>query len=134
MNYKFEEMYYQLYNFLFALQTLENEDESQGFQLSFITPLNGLQIPSVQNWTDSDRNVLLPSSGLVKACKACIKKTMLALTERGDGNNEGAINELDLLAEIVSNCSSLADDFVLSLYPPMDHSLAREQVCIKKKY
>lgn len=112
----------------YSFQTLENEGENLGLELSLVTPLNGLQIPPVQTWTNSDRNVLLPCSGLVKASKACLKKTMNAISERGDGSNEACVNELDKIADIVRESSSLADDFVLALYPPMDHSAAREQV------
>ncbi|CAL1292593.1 unnamed protein product [Larinioides sclopetarius] len=112
------------------IDSLENEDENPGFELSLAAPLNGLQIPPVQTWTSSDRNVLLPSTGLLKALKACIKKTMQAISERGDGLNEASINELDAIVEIIKSSSSIADDFVLSLYPPMNHTAVREQASL----
>ncbi|GIY83061.1 cyclin-D1-binding protein 1 homolog [Caerostris darwini] len=112
------------------VESLENEDVGPPFELTLVEPLNGLQIPPTEGWSSSDRNVLLPCSGLVKALKACIKKTMQAISERGDGSNEACINELDTIVEIVKSSSSIADDFVLSLYPPMNHSAVREQATL----
>ncbi|GFY66820.1 cyclin-D1-binding protein 1 homolog [Trichonephila inaurata madagascariensis] len=114
------------------MDSLENEEEILPFELSLVTPVNGIQMPPVQSWTDSDRNVLLPCSGLIKALKACIKKSMQAISERGDGSNEACINELDTMAEIVKSSSTVADDFVLSLYPPVNHSAVREQATLVK--
>ncbi|GFT73846.1 cyclin-D1-binding protein 1 homolog [Nephila pilipes] len=114
------------------MDTMENEDDTPPFELSLITPPNGLQMPPAETWTNSDRNVLLPCSGLVKALKACIKKSMQAISERGDGSNEACINELDSIVEIVKYSSSVADDFVLSLYPPMNHSAVREQATLMR--
>lgn len=114
------------------MDSLENEEGIIPFELSLVTPVNGIQMPPPASWTNSDRNVLLPCSGLIRALKACIKKSMHAISERGDGSNEACINELDTIAEIVKYSSSVADDFVLSLYPPMNHSAVREQATLVK--
>ncbi|XP_035230677.1 cyclin-D1-binding protein 1 homolog [Stegodyphus dumicola] len=112
------------------LDAYENEDEMPDLEFSLVTPRNGIRIPPVRTWTDSDRNVILPCSGLVKATKACIKKTLHAISERGDGNDERSISELDGIAEIVKSSSALVDDFVLSLYPPVNHSAVRHQASL----
>lgn len=90
--------------------------------------MNGLNVPRA-TWTEADRHVILPCSGLIKAAKACLKKILHALSERGDGDDERCIIELDDVADIIKMSSAYVDDLVLSLYPPMDHSAVRDQVC-----
>lgn len=107
------------------LKALESDDDSS--DEFFVPRVNGLSIPR-SSWTDSDRHVLLPSSGLIKAAKACLKKTLSALSERGNGDDERCVNELDEIADIVKTCSSIVDDFVLSLYPPMNHTAVKNEV------
>ncbi|KAG8176846.1 hypothetical protein JTE90_001985 [Oedothorax gibbosus] len=116
------------------MDSLDSEAQDMDDDLSQLPPLNGNPILPDQAWTPSDRNVLLPCSGLVKAAKACLKKTMQAIAHRGDASNEAAVNELDRIAEIVKESSSIVDDFVLSLYPPMDHSVARGQASLVRNH
>jgi len=109
------------------MDALENDDDSS--DEFFVPRVNGLSVPN-SSWTDSDRHVLLPCSGLIKATKACLKKTLLALSERGNGDDERCISELDNIADIVKMSSSNVDDFVLSLYPPMNHTAVKDQASI----
>lgn len=108
------------------MDAIENEQE-EDFELTVLTPRNGMRIPPLTSWTDSDRNVTLPCSGLVKAAKACVHKTLAAIAERADAENA---RELDAIADIVGGSSALIDDFVLSLYPPVDHSALRHQASL----
>ncbi|XP_015908699.2 cyclin-D1-binding protein 1 homolog [Parasteatoda tepidariorum] len=108
------------------MNAIEEEESNNGVDLTLLTPLNGLRVPINPSWTDSDRNVLFPCSGLVKAAKACIKKVQKAISQRGNGNTQNCIDELDLVADIIKSSSLIADDLVLSLYPPMNHSVVRQ--------
>lgn len=112
-------------NLFYFFKALENDDDSS--DEFFIPRINGMSVPQ-STWTDSDRQILLPCSGLIRATKACLKKTLCAVTERGNGNDGRCISELDDIADIVKTFSPKVDDFVLSLYPPVNHSAVKDQV------
>ncbi|XP_054716638.1 cyclin-D1-binding protein 1 homolog [Uloborus diversus] len=111
------------------MEAMESEDEPV-IDLSFITPRNGLRIPPVRSWTDADRNVILPCYGMVKAARACLKQTLKAITQRGNADDDECSRELDAVAYIVNPSSTLIDDFILAIYPPVNHSALRHQAAL----
>ncbi|XP_023225705.1 cyclin-D1-binding protein 1 homolog [Centruroides sculpturatus] len=103
-------------------QNIENENESN---LEDLNPFNGFRLqPS--SWTEENRLVLAPSSGLIKTARVCIKKINKAISSRGSSDSENLITELDHMADLVKSISILVDDFVLSLYPPMNYAAVQQ--------
>ncbi|XP_019640213.1 PREDICTED: cyclin-D1-binding protein 1 homolog [Branchiostoma belcheri] len=80
---------------------------------------------SEQSWTESDKSLMAPCLGLVKAAKACLKKVSGALKSGGKCDTVDRIAQLDDIADVVNQTSPHVDDTVLSLYPLMDHSAVR---------
>ncbi|CAH1269133.1 CCNDBP1 [Branchiostoma lanceolatum] len=112
-----------------ALQEIEEakDDDAGG-----TTALDQLQLEdsedpdnSEQSWTESDKALMAPCLGLVKASKACLKKISVAVKTGGKCDAVERIAQLDDIADVVNQTSPHVDDTVLSLYPPMDHTAVR---------
>ncbi|XP_078607517.1 cyclin-D1-binding protein 1 homolog isoform X1 [Branchiostoma floridae x Branchiostoma japonicum] len=111
-----------------ALQEIEEaRDNDAG-----ITSLDQLQLEDTEDpdnreqcWTESDKALMAPCLGLVKATKACLKKISSAVKTCGKCDTLERIAQLDDMADVVNQTSPHVDDTVLSLYPPMDHSAVR---------
>ncbi|MFT7819330.1 cyclin-D1-binding protein 1 [Arapaima gigas] len=73
-------------------------------------------------WSESDRQLLAPCQGLMKASAACLRKLSAAVKSNGKANSPESIAQLDDLADIAKDISPSVDDLALSLYPPMDYS------------
>lgn len=70
--------------------------------------------------TDKEKAVLIPISGLTKACKNCLKKSRAAVKENGSITSGEAIHQLDKIAEASSKLSPHLDELVSGVYPPVD--------------
>ncbi|XP_066289284.1 cyclin-D1-binding protein 1 homolog [Branchiostoma lanceolatum] len=112
-----------------ALQEIEEarDDDAGG-----ITALDQLQMEdpedqdnNEESWAESDKALMAPCLGLVKASKACLKKISIAVKTGGKCDAVERIAQLDDIADVVHQTSPQVDDTVLSLYPPMDHSAVR---------
>uniref|UniRef100_A0A8C9TPD5 Cyclin D-type binding-protein 1 n=1 Tax=Scleropages formosus TaxID=113540 RepID=A0A8C9TPD5_SCLFO len=75
-------------------------------------------------WSESDRQLLAPCQGLMKASAACLRKLSAAVRSNGKVDSPESIAQLDDLADIAKDISPSVDDLALSLYPPVDYSTA----------
>ncbi|KAG9340672.1 hypothetical protein JZ751_021228 [Albula glossodonta] len=73
-------------------------------------------------WSESDRQLMAPCQGLMKASAACLRKLSAAVRANGKVDTPENIAQLDDLADITKEISPSVDDLALSLYPPMDYS------------
>ncbi|KAJ8358754.1 hypothetical protein SKAU_G00152790 [Synaphobranchus kaupii] len=80
-------------------------------------------------WSESDRQLMGPCQGLMKASAACLKKLSAAVKANGKVDTAEKIAQLDDLADITKEISPSVDDLALSLYPPMDHSAVELNAC-----
>ncbi|XP_076358152.1 cyclin-D1-binding protein 1 homolog isoform X1 [Tachypleus tridentatus] len=110
-------------------ESMEQEDSLYP-DLAHIPIRNGFQIPDQTGWSEEDLQLLPTFLGLLKASKACIKKTKSIIATQGQCDREQDNNQLDSLASIVQTLSSHVDDFVLSTYPPVIHNNVRQQATI----
>jgi len=81
-----------------------------------------------EDWTESD-HILLPScQGLVKAAKSTIKKTRQSIEDEDAvaPNEDTMDSDLDSLWIAAKPISAAVDDFVSSLYPPIDKLAVHE--------
>lgn len=79
------------------------------------------------DWTDSE-HVLLPSClGLVKTAKSCLKKVIEGIeTEEISATDQCIITDLDNLWTTAEPTSAIVDEFVSSLYPPLNRLTVNE--------
>ncbi|XP_035244651.1 cyclin-D1-binding protein 1 homolog [Anguilla anguilla] len=80
-------------------------------------------------WSESDRQLMSPCRGLMKASGACLKKLSAAVRANGSVDTAENIAQLDDLADIAKEVSPSVDDLALSLYPPMDHAAVELNAC-----
>ncbi|KAJ8400819.1 hypothetical protein AAFF_G00391730 [Aldrovandia affinis] len=80
-------------------------------------------------WSESDRQLMAPCQGLMKASAACLKKLSAAVKANGKVDAPENIAQLDDLADISKEISPSVDDLALSLYPPMDYSGVEHNAC-----
>ncbi|XP_039198380.1 cyclin-D1-binding protein 1 isoform X2 [Crotalus tigris] len=76
-------------------------------------------------WTDTERQLLGPCKGLVKATKAGLKKLLGAMRTHGRADTEEQVAQLDALAEAAAELSPSVDELVLGLCPPVNQLTLR---------
>ncbi|XP_069807890.1 cyclin-D1-binding protein 1 [Dendropsophus ebraccatus] len=76
-------------------------------------------------WSESDRRLIAPCLGLMKASKACLKKVLAALKANGKVETSEQVAQLDDLADITQEVSPSVDELALSMYPPMTQAAVR---------
>ncbi|XP_068725425.1 cyclin-D1-binding protein 1 homolog [Montipora capricornis] len=74
-----------------------------------------------KGWSNEDRLLVSPCTGLVKACRSCIKKVTCAIQTSGQVTSVENIQQLDEMADEVLRTSPSVDDIVTNLYWPMNH-------------
>ena len=67
--------------------------------------------------------------GLVKATNHGLKKLTNAIATNGDCSSAGNIKLLDDVGERVGDLSEIVDDFVLTLYSPVERDEVMNTVC-----
>ncbi|XP_041060852.1 cyclin-D1-binding protein 1 homolog isoform X2 [Carcharodon carcharias] len=72
-------------------------------------------------WSETDKQLMAPCLGLVKAAKACLKKVSGAMKTHGKVDSLQHTTQLDDLGDITCEISPSVDELVLSLYPPMNY-------------
>ncbi|XP_067904237.1 cyclin-D1-binding protein 1 homolog [Heterodontus francisci] len=72
-------------------------------------------------WSETDKQVIAPCLGLLKAAKACLKKVSGAMKTHGKVDTLQHITQLDDLGDVTGEISPSVDELVLSLYPPMNY-------------
>ncbi|XP_048878889.1 cyclin-D1-binding protein 1 homolog [Brienomyrus brachyistius] len=80
-------------------------------------------------WSESDRELMAPCQGLMKASAACLRKLTAAVKSNGNASSSESIAQLDDLADITKDISPSVDDLALSLYPPMDYCGVQQNAC-----
>lgn len=68
---------------------------------------------------DREKAVLIPVSGLTKACKNCLKKCRGAVKVNGRITSAEEIGQLDKIVEASSKISPHLDELVSGVYPPV---------------
>lgn len=106
-------------------ENMNPEHDEEPDELPPVAP-NGLTVQA-GTWSDADHQLLPPCLGLIKTVKASIKKIKSSISNHGLEEDGDIIAQLDDISEICKSSSSLVDDFVLSLYPPMNHSVVKDQ-------
>uniref|UniRef100_A0A8D0E3J7 Cyclin D1 binding protein 1 n=1 Tax=Salvator merianae TaxID=96440 RepID=A0A8D0E3J7_SALMN len=76
-------------------------------------------------WTEADRQLLGPCTGLVKAAKACLKKVGTAVRAHAKAETAEQVAQLDDLMDIARDVSPSVDELVLSTYPPVNQLTLR---------
>ncbi|XP_014671423.1 PREDICTED: LOW QUALITY PROTEIN: cyclin-D1-binding protein 1 homolog [Priapulus caudatus] len=76
-------------------------------------------------WSDTDRQLIAPCLGLVKAAKASLKKTTTAAKSNVAAAVRRATFALDELMDQVAMMSPAVDDLITVLYPPLSHASVR---------
>ncbi|XP_013407453.1 cyclin-D1-binding protein 1 homolog [Lingula anatina] len=79
-----------------------------------------------ETWSEADKRTIAPCIGLVKAVKACLKKTSVAVRSNGECVTVAQITELDKLADVMRLTSPAVDNFVSGLYAPLDLEMAKD--------
>ena len=79
-------------------------------------------------WTESDKKLLMSCLGMIKVSKSLLKKCQQAIQKNGQCDMTERIAELDRVGDEVVRVSPLVDDFILSLYPPIDTETVQENV------
>lgn len=105
-------------------ENMNSEHEEEPNELP-VAPPNGLSLQT-DRWSDADHQLLPSCLGLIKAVKASIKKIKMSISDRAVEEDGEIIAQLDEMSEICKSSSPLVDDFVLSLYPPMNHSVVKD--------
>ncbi|XP_059148902.1 cyclin-D1-binding protein 1 homolog [Physella acuta] len=72
-------------------------------------------------WSEHDKTVISACGGLVKTLLSIVKKTRGCVEKSGDISTNEGISTLDELSTLTSGVSSVVDDFVSGIYPPMDY-------------
>lgn len=91
-------------------------------------------LPDLDNtdrWSNQDRELIFPCIGLIKTARSCLKKVMHALKSKGNCNCDENIAELDQLIVTVNDLSPAIDDFVTTVYPPMNKEGVKNGVSFK---
>ncbi|XP_053098831.1 cyclin-D1-binding protein 1 [Hemicordylus capensis] len=76
-------------------------------------------------WSESDRQLLGPCLGLVKAARACLKRVLGAVKAHGGAQAAEQVAQLDDLADIARDVSPSVDELALSTYPPVNQLTLR---------
>ncbi|XP_061486654.1 cyclin-D1-binding protein 1 [Rhineura floridana] len=76
-------------------------------------------------WSEADRQLLGPCTGLVKAAKACLKKVAGAVRSHGKAGTMAQVAQLDDIADVAADVSPSVDELVLSTYPPVNQLTLR---------
>ncbi|ELT91782.1 hypothetical protein CAPTEDRAFT_159016 [Capitella teleta] len=105
----------------------ETSDMFDGFGEVSLLSDDGVAMPIMPAWTEQDKAILAPCQGLVKVCKACLKRVGNAVQMRGKCSDGESIAQLDDLGQICSGLSALVDDLVAGLYPPVSHAGVKSQ-------
>uniref|UniRef100_A0A8D0E3W8 Cyclin D1 binding protein 1 n=1 Tax=Salvator merianae TaxID=96440 RepID=A0A8D0E3W8_SALMN len=84
-------------------------------------------------WTEADRQLLGPCTGLVKAAKACLKKVGTAVRAHAKAETAEQVAQLDDLMDIARDVSPSVDELVLSTYPPVNQLTLRDDSALVLK-
>ncbi|XP_022091932.1 cyclin-D1-binding protein 1 homolog isoform X2 [Acanthaster planci] len=79
-----------------------------------------------EGWSEHDRMLLPPCSGLLKASASCVKKVSGAVQAHGQWKENWLVAQLDDLGEIAERISPAADDLVMCLYAPIRQQDVRQ--------
>ncbi|KAK3085437.1 hypothetical protein FSP39_003292 [Pinctada imbricata] len=109
-----------------ALTEIEEAADSDSPMDEMLLGLDGISEENDDTWSEDDKTLLAPCLGLIKVTKTLIKKTEHAARKNGQCVTQGQIQELDDVGEVISRLSPSVDDFILSLYPPLDRSNMQE--------
>ncbi|XP_067007955.2 cyclin-D1-binding protein 1 homolog isoform X2 [Anabrus simplex] len=99
-----------------ALQEIDNEVKADE---------NREEVDNSETWSNQDRELLPPCIGLVKTARSCLKRINRTVQSQGKCDSEEKITELDNLVMAVERLSPAVDEFVSSVYPPMDRTAVR---------
>ncbi|XP_067651966.1 cyclin-D1-binding protein 1 homolog [Haliotis asinina] len=122
-----------------ALHELQEalESEGQTDDLDELLIADGFVMSNEDTWTDSDKEVLAASMGLIKTVKSLLKKSKESVKQNAVCDTEANIAQLDDLVDHLGNLSPAVDNLAASLYPPMVYANIMKHtdelsVCIEK--
>jgi len=72
-----------------------------------------------EKWNESDKKILNPCLGLIKAAVALTKKTADTIEKFGRNDVKDEIADYDRVVEALGELSPTVDDLALTLYPPV---------------
>jgi len=75
---------------------------------------------SVEQWTETDHNIINPSLGMIKTSIVLVKKTSDTIRKSGMETTSSQFLDYDKILERIKNFSALVDDLALTLYPPLN--------------
>lgn len=75
---------------------------------------------NIDTWSEEDKELVGPSSGLVKTIRSLLKKTREAIQGHGKCETDEQVAQLDDLSELAERLSPAVDNLLSSLYPPID--------------
>ncbi|KAI0224982.1 cyclin-D1-binding protein 1 [Lamellibrachia satsuma] len=101
-------------------ETLQSEDGC-GDQLDL-----SCQDQNDVSWSEEDKQVIMPSVGLIKAANACLKRVLGAVKKHGKCDCAKDASQLDNLVERLYEVSPAVDEVVLSVYPPVNKEVVHE--------
>uniref|UniRef100_UPI00358E0382 cyclin-D1-binding protein 1 n=1 Tax=Myxine glutinosa TaxID=7769 RepID=UPI00358E0382 len=108
----------------FRLVQEENDSEQ------FVSSLNGLVIETQDNQetylSESDRQIMMSALSLVQMVKNTLRRLCHLVRKYGRANEPACVAQLDDIADGARAFSASVDDFLLSIYPPVEHSDLRQ--------
>ncbi|XP_049774524.1 cyclin-D1-binding protein 1 homolog [Schistocerca cancellata] len=106
-----------------ALQEIEGEVKADWAGEANV----GEEVDNTVNWNNQDRELLPPCVGLVKTAQKCVKRIGSAARSNSNCETDQNIAQLDDLATLVQGLSPIVDDFVSSVYPPMNRNAVKTE-------
>jgi len=80
----------------------------------------------VEQWTESDHQIINPSMGMIKTSIVLVKKTSMTIKKAGLEESSEQFLEYDTILGNINKLSALVDDLALSLYPPLNWSECKQ--------
>ena len=80
------------------------------------------------SWSEEEKQLVMPSVGLIKAANSCLKRVLGAVKKNGKCDCAKDASQLDNLVERLKEVSPAVDEVVLCLYPPIAKEAVRENV------
>lgn len=105
-----------------ALQEIEDEVKSQE---SGTDGDVAEEIDNSERWNNQDRELLPPCIALVRTARSCLRRIIRAVKQQGHCNTEHETAQLDDLVAAVHRLSPAVDEFVSSVYPPMNRGVVK---------
>ncbi|CAG5134734.1 unnamed protein product [Candidula unifasciata] len=96
-------------------EAIENEGELDDF-------MQDSEKSNADVWSEQDKQVALSCTGMVKTMKNLLKKTQESVQKLGETDTREGVAVLDELVDLISGVNIKVDDFVCSIYAPVNYT------------